>query len=283
MGSRKACIPFAASLSFTSILWIALTQLDKVLLSKILLLREYGYFSLVALISGSMMILTNPLVQTLLPRMTRLTAQGRIAEMHHLYRNATSFACSILSPLAAVIAFHAQDLVFAWTGDQEAADWSRSVLPWYALGSAAAAIGAFPFYLQYAQGRLRMHMWYSVLSTLLSIPIIVAATVHYGAQGVALTWFGLHLTAFIVWPAIAHSHFAPGLHSPWTQDMFRIVIVTAAGLLISDPLLKVIASDNRFDIFLGLAVCGAVYLTLVAITSRPVTLKLYVLLTKERT
>ena len=77
----RPVLPFAGGMCFTSLLWIALTQLDKVLLSKVLLLQEYGYFSLVALITTGIMTLTNPLVQTILPRMTMLVAEGRIADM----------------------------------------------------------------------------------------------------------------------------------------------------------------------------------------------------------
>src|SRR5690606_12143427 len=46
-----------------------------------------GYFSLVALVSTGIMTLTNPLVQTLLPRMTMLVSEGRIGDMQALYLN----------------------------------------------------------------------------------------------------------------------------------------------------------------------------------------------------
>jgi O-antigen/teichoic acid export membrane protein len=70
----KPVLPFAAGISLTSVLWIVLTQLDKVLLSNVLPLKEYGYFSLVALMATGIMTLTNPLVQTLLPRMRLIFA-----------------------------------------------------------------------------------------------------------------------------------------------------------------------------------------------------------------
>src|SRR5690606_18065551 len=136
-----------------------LTQLDKVLLSNVLLLKEYGYFSLVALVSTGIMTLTNPLVQTLLPRMTMLVSEGRIGDMQALYLNASRFVCSLLFPLSGVIAFHSAELVFAWTGDQEAAQWSRLILPWYVLGSALMAATSFQFHLHDPHGQLLPHVW----------------------------------------------------------------------------------------------------------------------------
>ena len=276
----KPVLPFAASMSFTSVLWIILTQLDKVLLSNVLPLGEYGYFSLVALISTGIITLTNPLVQTLLPRMTMLTAEGRIADMEALYLNASRFVCSLLFPLAAVIAFHASDLIFAWTGDRAAGDWSRQVLPWYVLGSAIMAVTAFQFYLQYAHGQLRLHVWYSLVSTALSVPLVIYAALEHGAFGAARAWFFLCLTTFLIWPPVVHRRFAPGLHRPWMTDLLRIAAMTGLGLLLGEPLFELIASDNRFDLFLALAMSGLLCLLLVTVTTRPLMSKLFVMMTK---
>jgi len=277
----KPVLPFAAGMSLTSVLWIVLTQLDKVLLSNVLPLKEYGYFSLVALVSTGIMTLTNPLVQTLLPRMTMLVAEGRIADMQALYLNATRFVCSLLFPLAGVIAFHSTELVFAWTGDTEAAHWSRLVLPWYVVGSAIMAVTAFQFYLQYAHGQLRLHVWFSLISAALSIPVVIYATLEHGVYGAALAWFSLRMLTFLIWPSMVHQRFAASLHRPWLRDLLRITAMTGLGLLIGEPVFASIASDNRFDIFLGLAVSGLICLTLVTLTSKPVVSRLYVMMTKS--
>ena len=277
----KPVLPFAGGMFFTSLLWIVLTQLDKVLLSKVLLLNEYGYFSLVALITTGIMTLTNPLVQTLLPRMTMLVAEGRIAEMERLYLNATRFVCSVLFPMAAVIAWHGQALIFARTGDAAAAQWSERMLFWYVPGSALMAVGAFQFYLQYAYGQLRLHIWYSVVSTAVSVPIVIYAALVHGAYGAALAWFFLRLATFLIWPPVVHRRFAPRLNGVWMGEMLRITAMTVLGLLIGAPLFEAIVSDNRFDILLALATSGAVCLLLVAASSNSLVNKLYLLITKR--
>ncbi|EWC42643.1 lipopolysaccharide biosynthesis protein [Stutzerimonas stutzeri] len=277
----RPVLPFAGGMCFTSLLWIVLTQLDKVLLSKVLLLKEYGYFSLVALITTGIMTLTNPLVQTLLPRMTMLVAEGRIDEMEKLYLNASRFVCSVLFPMAAVIAWHGQSLIFAWTGDPLAAEWSARMLLWYAPGSALMAVGAFQFYLQYAYGQLRLHIWYSVISTAISVPIVVYAALVHGAYGAALAWFFLRLATFMVWPPMVHRRFARDLHRTWLSEMLRITAMTALGLLIGEPLFALIVSENRFEILVALATSGSICLLLVAASSKPLLLKLHLLITKR--
>ncbi|WP_426141897.1 lipopolysaccharide biosynthesis protein [Pseudomonas sp. DWP3-1-2] len=282
-GLVKPVIPFAASMSFTAVLWIVLTQIDKVLLSEQLPLDQYGYFSLVALITTGIMMLTNPLVQTLLPRMTVLMAEGRRDDMHALFLAANRFVCTFLFPLAAVIALHAQPLVYAWTGDQAAAQWSQSVLCWYALGSAIMAVSAFQFYLQYAYGQMRLHVWYSVVSAVIAVPLMFLAIDYQGAYGAALAWFFLRIVSFSVWPMIVHTRLAPGIHGTWVRDILRISVMTVVGLAVSEPLFRLFATDNRFSIFLGLAASGLITLILVAASYKPLAARIFILFSKPST
>lgn len=276
----KPILPFAASMSGTTVLWIVLTQIDKVLLSELLPLNEYGYFSLVALISTGIMMLSNPLAQTLLPRLTVLMAEGRRDDMHHLYLAANRFVCTFLFPLSALIALHAHQMVYAWSGDEAAAEWSRSVLPWYSLGSAIMAASTFQFYLQYAYGHIRLHVWYSVISALITVPSMFLAIHYYGALGAALAWFVLRVLSFAIWPMVVHQRLAPGIHGIWLRDIVRISVMTGVGLALSGPVLQMIAGGDRFTTFLGLAVSGLITLTVVAASYKPLVTKISLLLSK---
>jgi len=279
----KPILPFAANMSGAAILWIVLTQIDKVLLSELLPLHEYGYFSLVALITTGIMMLSNPVAQTLLPRLTVLMAEGRRDDMHALFLAAHRFICTFMFPLAALIALHADSMVYAWSGDQAAAQWCRSILPWYSLGSAIMAASAFQFYLQYAYGQMRLHMWYSVVSALITVPVMFVSIHYYGAMGAALAWFILRLVSFAIWPAIVHNKLAPGVHGQWLRDVIRISVMTGAGLAISEPIFRMFAAEDRLSTFMGLAISGLITLAVVAASYKPLVTKISILFSKLST
>lgn len=155
------------------------------------------------------------------------------------------------------------------------------MLFWYVPGSALMAVGAFQFYLQYAYGQLRLHIWYSVVSTAISMPIVIYAALAHGAYGAALAWFFLRLATFVIWPPVVHRRFAPGLQGVWARDMLRITAATVIGVALGEPLFLLIVSDNRFDILIALAVSGFICLLLVAATSKSLLLKLHLLITKR--
>ncbi|WP_268797012.1 lipopolysaccharide biosynthesis protein [Pseudomonas huanghezhanensis] len=279
----KPILPFAANMSGAAILWILLTQIDKVLLSELLPLHEYGYFSLVALITTGIMMLSNPVAQTLLPRLTVLMAEGRRDEMHALFLAAHRFICTFLFPLAALIALHADSLVYAWSGDLAAAQWCRSILPWYALGSAIMAASAFQFYLQYAYGQMRLHMRYSVISALITVPVMFVAIHYYAALGAAIAWFVLRLISFAIWPAFIHQKLAPEINGQWLRDVIRISVMTAVGLVISEPVFRLVAGQDRLTTFMGLAITGLITLIVVAASYKPLVTKISVLFSKLST
>jgi len=272
----RPVIPFALGMSFTSSLWIIVTQLDKVLLSSLMPLRDYGYFSLVALISGGILSLVNPLAQSLLPRMTMLIAEERHEDMQQLYLKANRFVCVLLLPMVAVIAAHGHDLILAWSGDAVAARWCQSVLVWYVLGAGLMAVSSFQFYLQYAHGQLQLHVWYTVASALVSIPLVVASAYLFGVLGVALCWFGLRVASFLILPPLVHRRFGSDLHWPWLRDTLQISALSGAGLLLSEPVYALLArSGERLSLLLALATCGLITLTLVGVGSAPALLRLF--------
>jgi hypothetical protein len=56
--------------------------------------------------------------------------------------------------------------------------------------------------------------------------------------------------------------------------------MTGVGLAISEPVLRLIADENRFNTFLGLAVSGLITLMVVAASYKPLVTKISVLFSK---
>lgn len=94
-------LKFALTIAFTSSVWVSVTQIDKLVLSGILQLDDYGYFSLAVLLAGGIMVITGPISSAILPRMARLHAEGRNNEMIAVYRNSTQLV-SVIAGSAAI-------------------------------------------------------------------------------------------------------------------------------------------------------------------------------------
>lgn len=222
----KSVAPFAIGIAYTAGIWVLITQTDKLILSGVLSLAEFGYFSLVALVAGAITALSGPISQAIMPRMTTLLAQDKKDEMLKIYRHASQIVTLISFSVAMMIGLYAETLLYAWTGDKEAAAWGSEVLIWFALGNGVLAIGAFQYYLQSAFGQMRLHVIGSTISAVIQVPIIFFAAVNYGAIGAGIAWFSFRVIWFLWWTPIVHSKYVPGFHWRWLfKDILPILIV----------------------------------------------------------
>ena len=259
----KDVAPFALSLAYTSGIWVLFTQLDKLMLSHYIPLKEYGYFTLVVLASSIIMQLSGPLSQAILPRMTALLSSNKELEMLKLYHYGTQLISIIVFSLVGIITFFPYELLYAWTGDCEASAWASPILVWYVLGNGILAIGAFQYYLQFAHGNLKYHVKMNTLFPLITLPIILYAVINYGAMGAGVAWFMVQLIGFLVWPPFIHSKFAPGIHKDWIwKDIFPSFIMTTIFVLIMRYMHIDFTTFNRVETFLILLLLGIILLCL---------------------
>lgn len=267
----KEVMPFTFGMAYLTGLWLLITQLDKLLLSRFLSLGEFGYFTLVAIVAGGISQLANPISQALLPRMTLLLSQNEEGKMLDLYRSATQIVAVIVFSITVVIAFNAKELLYAWTGDVQASIWGGRVLFWFALGNCIMAIGAFQYYLQFAHGKLKMHVIGSTISALIQVPLVYFAASHYGALGVGIAWFVFQLIYFIFWTPIVHAKFAPGLHLKWLfLDIAPILLVALTINYFINSMVVNILGLGRVEILIKLLFIGGAVLFVTSVSSSAV-------------
>ena len=225
----KPILKFSLTIAFTSSVWVLVTQTDKLVLSKILPLAEYGYFTLAVLVASGVMVISGPISSAVMPRMAKLEAEGDHAGLIHVYRQATQLVSVIAGAASITLALYAEPLLWAWTGDRALAHQAAPVLALYAIGNGILAVAAFPYYLQYAKGDLRLHLIGNAVFVVLLVPAIIWASSQYGAVGAGCVWLGMNLLSFIAWLPLVHRKFEPGLNFKWYfQDI--LLIFLAAGL-----------------------------------------------------
>jgi O-antigen/teichoic acid export membrane protein len=221
----KPVLRFSLTIAFTSTVWVLVTQTDKLILSNILPLADYGYFTLAVLVSGGISIISGPISGAIMPRMTNLEAKGDHKGLIRVYRHSTQLIAVLTGSVATTVAYCAEPLLWAWTGDRHLAQQAAPILNLYALGNGVLAVAAFPYYLQYAKGDLRLHLIGNAIFVTLLIPSIIYAAVEYGGLGAGYVWLGMNLLSFAAWLPFVHAKFEPGLNFKWyVQDVLMILI-----------------------------------------------------------
>lgn len=251
----KPVLKFSLTIAFTSSVWVLVTQTDKLVLSKILPLADYGYFTIAVLGASGIMIVGGPVSAALMPRLTNLEAQGENEELIRLYRQATQFVAVVVGASTTTIALGAEVLLQAWTGDAILVKQAAPILSLYAWGNGVMTVAALPYYLQYAKGNLRLHLIGNTIFVIILIPTIVYVANKYNGIGAGYVWLSMNLFAFIAWIPLVHRKFAPGLNYNWyVNDILKVFIpIMAVGIFASNLILK---NDNRIINILQLSLMG---------------------------
>ncbi len=262
----KHVLKFSLTIAFTSSTWVLVTQSDKLVLSKLLQLADYGYYTLAVLVASAVLTTTLPIPVTVMPRLARLEAENDHPGLIKLYRDATQLVCVIGLPVAFTLAAFAEQVLWAWTGDPVAAGNAAPILQLYALGNGVLAVAGFPYYLQYAKGDLKLHLIGSVIFLILLIPLLVWASLTFGAIGAAWTWLVANLAYFIAWTPLVHMRLEPGLHWRWLgRDVAVLALIAGVfgwGLtIITKP------SGSRITVIISVLLMGLIGLALTALAS----------------
>jgi O-antigen/teichoic acid export membrane protein len=257
----RGVLKFSGSIAATSSLWVMITQADKLLLSKLLPLTDYAYFTLGVLMASGVIIISGPISSALLPRLSKLAAEGRDAELVRLYRNATQLVSVIAIPTALMLALFSEHVLWAWTGNAEMAQKAAPVLTLYALGNGILALAAFPYYLQFAKGDLKLHVIGSVFFGLMLIPGVIWATLNYGVTGAGWAWLTANAIYFVFWIPIVHRRFLKNLHLNWLlRDVGVMLLLAGLGVFLADSF--IIWPYERANVALQISGVGLAVLAL---------------------
>ena len=260
--SGLTSIPFVflRGMAFLYLMGVTFSQIDKLILSHILNIREYAQFMLAATLAMGINLIATPLQQALLPRMTILAELDKLDQLICLYRQTTRFMLAGLAGIVSVfIAFPAQ-VLFVWTGDELLSTQSAEVLRWYAAGTALMSLTGMPYLLQQAYGKLDLHIKASVISLLIFVPVIIISTSHYGGAGAAKTWMCLNFFSLLIFSPIVHSRFAKGIATKWLiRDILPILLLVATVFLLANTLTWNLAerlNSGAILVFIGLTISG---------------------------
>lgn len=263
----KPLLKFALTIAFTSSVWVLITQLDKFILSGILPLSDYGYFTLAVLVAGGVLQISTPISGAIMPRMAHLHGEEKFEELRTVYVSATQFTALIVMSAGIVLATLAQPVLYIWTYDIELANKTAPILQLYALGNAVLAISAFPYYLQYAKGNLNYHFIGNVALLAILVPLIIWASIHYGAVGAGWVWLISQTCYLFFWVSYVHFKIEPNINTIWFKSFLPSMFsVSIFSYFIHECFLF---SNDRFVALIQICLVSVMSLIIAIISIRP--------------
>jgi O-antigen/teichoic acid export membrane protein len=189
----KGVWKFAAGMSGIAVFSVILTQMDKVILSRMLSLEMFGYYTLASSVAMSLGFLFTPVFYSIYPQLTQLVINDDQEGLKRLYHKGCQFMSVLVLPVAVVTALFSYEILLLWTQDPTTAEKTHLLVSILICGTALNGLMNFPYALQLAFGWTSLSFFKNVIAVILLVPLIIYMAIHYGAIGAAGVWFILNL------------------------------------------------------------------------------------------
>jgi O-antigen/teichoic acid export membrane protein len=238
----KGIWKFSVGMSGVAAFALILSQMDKVILSRMLSLENFGYYTLASMVAMSLGRLITPVLFSIYPRFTQLVAIDNQVQLEKIYHKSCQLMSVIILPVAIVVAFFSYEFLFLWTHNSLTAQKSYLIVSFLICGTALNGLLNPPFALQLAYGWTRLSLLKTLISVILLVPLIIYLTIYYGAPGAASVWLVLNLGMILFEIPIMHRRLLPKEKWTWySQDVCLplftcIILVGFARIFITMPI-----------------------------------------------
>ncbi|HLO79800.1 MAG TPA: oligosaccharide flippase family protein [Chitinophagaceae bacterium] len=185
---------YAAAISANALIGVVLTQLDKVILSKMLSLKMFGYYSLASTVASAVWMLIIPLNNAVFPRFVQLYEHRNENELARLLHSSSQYLSLLMLPIAAVLSVFSREILLLWTHDAVVAENCRYIVTLLVIGTTINGMCSIPAYAASAFGWPQLITATNMLQAIIIVPLIVGLTYYWQGAGAALAWVAINCT-----------------------------------------------------------------------------------------
>jgi O-antigen/teichoic acid export membrane protein len=206
---------FAAGMTGTAIVTFFLTQADKIVLSKILSLKDFAYYSLAFTVSSSLAIFIMPVTTAIFPKLSGLFAKGNEQGLTRIYHLSSRLVATIIIPVCLTIIFFTNEILQTWLKDANIVRHTVGLTKWLVMGSLFNALMMTPYLLTLAKGWTKFAFYQNLIAVIILFPTMIWLTYLYGGIGAAIVWLIVNAGALVISVPIIHNRILKGQTQHW--------------------------------------------------------------------
>lgn len=208
----RVCWRYAAGITATMAVVMLLNQLDKIVLSKILNLELFGFYTVASSVAMAMARPAPLIFSAVLPRFTQLVALADTAELEDTYLKAIRLTAWIVLPIAGIVIFFSEPLFCLYLNDNPNAAQIAALASILIMGYSLHSLTYVPYALSLAYGWTRYGLNISIVAVIFALPVILYCAIKYGATGAAYGWLFLNIGYLTFSIRYLHKKILPNLY-----------------------------------------------------------------------
>jgi O-antigen/teichoic acid export membrane protein len=199
-------------------------QLDKVLLSRLVSLKDLGYYSLAVTAANVMFMAVVPVTQAIFPQLVKLSSYDDQSKLAAVYHKTTQLVTVLTASASMLLCFFSGGVVFMWSGNQDLVRNTAPLLSILVIGSFLNGLSYLPYQLQIAHGWTSLLLKIHTFVTLVFIASLLLIVPIYGAEGAAWVWVALNAVYILLSSHFMHRRLL--LDQKWNWYFFDVLLPT---------------------------------------------------------
>ncbi len=225
----KNLYQFAAGVGGNAILGTILRQADKIILSGMLPMKQFAYYSLASLLARIVSMVADVVSNAAFPKLSQmLGADKPKKQIVNLYHLSSQLVAVLIIPFSVGLAFFSYEAVLVFTGDENVASQTANILSILVIAKMLHASMIVPYALQLAYGWVKLSILINIASVIWLIPALYLLVDIYGVIGAASAWFAVTLGYVFIGTPFMHRKLLPGEGGQWFHHslIMPLIVVT---------------------------------------------------------
>jgi O-antigen/teichoic acid export membrane protein len=222
---------FAAGMSGISVLVLLLTQLDKVILSRMLSLELFAYYTLAWTVANGLTTVTGSVFTAMFPILSQYATLADAEGLKNFYHRGCQLMSVLILPITILVAFFAPEILSIWVHDPLTVTHTHFLVTLLIIGTALNGLMTLPYALQLAHGWTNLAFYTNLISVIVLIPLLVVATSAYGAVGAAMIWVALNSSYVLISIHVMHRRLLKGEQWRWYFEDVGLPLIAALGVI----------------------------------------------------
>ncbi len=224
---------FASGMTAVGLITFFLAQIDKIVLSKLLPLTDYGYYTLSFALASSLGTMITPVYTAFFPRFSALASTGDKSALSHIYHTGSKLVATIVFPVGLFVILFAHDILWVWTKNEATVQATSLMVQVLTAGNIFSCLMGMPTGVVQAQGNTRFLFLQNTVALAVVVPLLFVLTKSNGSLGATYVLLLMYAgcVAFSI-PLINHRYFKGETWHWFTKNVFQPLLPPLAFLLL---------------------------------------------------
>ncbi len=212
---------YSVGMASISIVGMLITQVDKLILSRLVNLSDLGIYCLAFTIASLPTKIVGSVATAYFPKMVKEHSLGNWINLESIYLSVSQLVSILVIPISLMFILISKPLLVLWLGVNQDIEQLNRLIWVFTLGYMCNGLVTMPYYLQLTHGWTSLSAIKNIVALCILVPALILLSKYWGIYGASFVWLILNFSYLLFEVPIMHRR----LHKHLLLRWYKYVVV----------------------------------------------------------